>query len=158
MPIQKITSKLIDSDLSIQTLTINNTLSQGVSNYVQNTYIMHGQTTDSAETEIFSINNFSRVPVPTNSTLFYEASVVARRTDSAGESAAWHVKGCVDNFSGTVADVGDVYEIAVAQDDVNWSVDMRADDSDKSIDIFCTGAASKTVNWTAVIKTIEVHQ
>jgi hypothetical protein len=158
MAIQKITSRLMDSDLSIQTLTVNNTFTQGTTNYVQNMYIMHGSTTNSTETEIFSINNNSRIPVPTDSTIFYEASIVARRTDATGESGAWHLKGCADNFSGTVADVGDVYEIAVSQDDINWAVDIRADDSDNSIDVFCTGSANKDVNWTAVIKTIEVHQ
>jgi len=158
MPIQKITSKLMDSDMSIQALTVSKTLTQGLGNYIQNTFVMHGLTTDSAETEIFSVDNNTRIPVPNNTTLFFEGSIVARRTDSSGESGAWHLKGCADNFSGTVADVGDVYEVAVAQDDVNWEVDIRADDSANSIDVFCTGAANKTVCWTAVIKTIEVHQ
>ncbi len=66
------------------------------------------------------------------------------------------MKAVVDNFSDTVADVGDVYEILVATDDANWSVDARADDTNNAIKILCTGAAGKTVKWVAVVKTMEV--
>ena len=104
------------------------------------------------------IGGSTRISVPTDTTMFYEVSIVARRTDATGESGAWHLKGCADNFSGTVADVGDVYEIAVAQDDLNLSVDVRADDTNNAINVFVTGVASKTYRWTAIVKTIEVAE
>ena len=132
------------------------TFSQGSGAHTTKRYIMTCSTTDSSETEMFlSGTDSSRIPVATSATLFYEASIVARRTDATGESGAWHLKGCADNFSGTVADVGDVYEVAVAQDDVNWAVDARASDSANAIKVFVTGSA-KDINWTAIVSTIEV--
>lgn len=149
---------LVSGSFSSDNLTVGSVLTQGSTNYVQKSYVLHGTTTNNTETEIARVGNSGSIPVDNNSTVFYEASVVARRTDASGESAAWHLKGCADNFSGTVADVGDVYEIAVAQDDIEWAVDIRADSSNDTIDVLCTGATGKTINWTAVVKTIEVHQ
>lgn len=148
----------MQADVTIKDLTVSNTFTQGVTNYIQNRYVLHGTTTNSTETEIFTVNTNSRVPVGGNTTVFYEASFAARRTDATGESAAWHLKGCADNFSGTVADVGAVYEIAVAQDDVNLAVDIRADNNTDSVNVFVTGANNKNYSWTTVLTTIEVSQ
>ena len=139
-------------------ITLDGVVTQGTTNYYTKQYILHGTTTSATETEILTVTDSSRVPVSADTTLFYEISIVARRTDSIGESASWHLKGCVDNFSGTVADVGSVYEIAVAQDDLAWVVDARADNTNNSINVYVTGAASKTIRWTAVVKATEVSQ
>ncbi len=144
--------------LTVADLTVSNTVTQGTGDYIQNRYVMHGTTTNDTETEIFCINTNGRVPVPANTTIFFEASFAARRTDATGESAAWHLKGVADNFTGTVADVGDVYEIAVAADDVNLAVDIRADDSNDAVGVHVTGANNKSYSWTTVITTIEVSQ
>jgi len=138
-------------------IEIDGILTQGTDSYYTHQYVLHGTTTDATETEILTTAS-TRIPVATDTTIFYEVSIVARRTDATGESASWHLKGCVDNFSGTVADVGSVYEIAVAQDDVALSVDVRADDTNNAINVFVTGAASKTIRWTAIVKTTEVAQ
>jgi len=152
-----------DLDLNSNDITgtgnidIDGILTQGTDSYYTHQYVLHGTTTDATETEILTTAS-TRIPVATNTTVFYEVSIVARRTDATGESASWHLKGCADNFSGTVADVGSVYEIAVAQDDVALSVDVRADDTNNAINVFVTGATSKTIRWTAIVKTTEVAQ
>jgi hypothetical protein len=133
-------------------------VSQGTGTYVTRQYVLHGTTTNATETEILTVGAGTRMPVNTNTTVLYDIHIVARRTDATGESAAWELEGCTDNFSGTVADVGDVYEIVVAQDDVTWAVDARADDTNNSINLYVTGAANKTIRWTAVVKTIEVAE
>jgi len=138
-------------------IEIDGILTQGTDSYYTHQYVLHGTTTDATETEILTTAS-TRIPVATDTTIFYEVSIVARRTDATGESASWHLKGCADNFSGTVADVGSVYEIAVAQDDVALSVDVRADDTNNAINVFVTGATSKTIRWTAIVKTTEVAQ
>lgn len=152
-----VTTAKLDTTLSITNLTVSNTFTQGTGDYIQNRYIMYGTTTDDTETEIFTINTNGRIPVGANTTVFYEASFAARRTDG-DESAAWHLKGCADNHSGNTADVGTVYEIAVAQDDVTLAVDIRADDTNDSIDVYVTGANNKSYSWTTVITTVEVSQ
>ena len=120
-------------------------------------YVLHGSTTNATATEIFvGGTTDSRVSIPTDTTVFFTVDIVARRTDATGESAGWQVKGVVDNFSGTVANVGDIYEVVVAQDDTNWQVDVTADDADNAINVVCTGVASKTIKWMAVVKTMEI--
>ena len=152
-----------DLDLNTNNITgtgnidIDGILTQGTDSYHTHQYVLHGTTTNATETEILTTAS-TRIPVATDTTLFYEVSIVSRRTDATGESGSWHLKGCVDNFSGTVADVGSIYEIAVAQDDINLSVDVRADDTNNAISVFVTGAASKTIRWTAIVKTTEVAQ
>jgi hypothetical protein len=120
-------------------------------------YLLRGTTTNSTETELFLFTG-DRIPVSTNTTMFYTADIVARRTDAINESAGFYIKGVVDNFSGTVADVGDLYEVVVAEDDPSILVDARADDTNNTINIYATGAAGKTIRWTALVKTVEVAQ
>ena len=145
---------------STGTVTISdadNQFVQGDTGYITKQYVLYGTTTTATETEIFvGGTSSSRIPVPTNTTIFYDVMIAARRTDVTGESAGWNLKAVVDNFSGVVADVGTVYEVAVARDDANWEVDSRADDTNNSINIYVTGAAGKTVKWVAVVQTREV--
>jgi len=129
----------------------------GDAGYVNKRYVLYGTTTDATTTEIFVGGTAnSRVAVANNTTMFYTVDIVARRTDATGESAGWQLKGVADNFSGTTADVGDVYEVAVARDDANWEVDALAGDTEDAIVVTVTGAASKTVKWMAVVKTMEI--
>jgi hypothetical protein len=152
--ITKLTGNSFGTDVNLTNVAVANSFVHGTDSYQMNRYVCHGQTTNGTEAEIYLINSAnSRIPVTANSTLFFEASIVAC---SNGESASWHLKGCADNHSGNTADVGDIYEIAVAADDLNWSVDMRADDTNDTINVYVTGVNSKTVNWTAVVNTIEV--
>lgn len=134
------------------------TYSQGTASYFTKQYVLNGTTTDATEGELLIAGTTSRISVPINSTMLYEVSIVARRTDVTGESASWHLKGCADNFSDTVSNVGNIYEIAVAADDVSWVVDTQADDVNNALNILVTGAAGKTIRWTAVVKTIEVSE
>ena len=129
----------------------------GDTGYQNKRYVLHGTTTNATATEIFvGGTTDSRVSIPTDTTVFFTVDIVARRTDATGESAGWQVKGVADNFSGTVANVGDIYEVVVAQDDSNWEVDVTADDADNAINVVCTGVASKTIKWMAVVKTMEI--
>ena len=130
----------------------------GTGTYVAKQYLLWGTTTNAVETEIFvgGVTN-ARIAVGANTTINYSVQVVARRTDATGESAAWELKALGDSYSGTVTDVGNVYEVVVARDDENWQVDARADNTNNAIGIFVTGATGKTICWVAEIETSEVN-
>ena len=148
-------------DLTVQNPTIFRTITHQAisSDHYTKQYVLSGTTTDASETELFVRGAPNeRIPVATNTTIFYDISFVARRTDATGESAGFELKGVVDNFAGTVVDVGDLYEILVASDNTNLLVEASADDTNDSIKISVTGEASKTFRWTAVVKTTEVAQ
>jgi len=121
------------------------------------TYILRGTTTNATETELL-ISGSARIPVRTDTTVFYTVEIAARRTNATGESAAFTLKGAADNFSGTTADIGSLYEVIVARDDANYSVDVRASDSTDTINIYVTGVSAKTIRWVAYVTTVEVGQ
>ena len=120
-------------------------------------YVLRGTTTNATDTELF-YNTSDRVPVGTNTTVYYTVDIVARRTDATGEGAAFQLKGIADNFSGTVANIGLIYEVIVARDDSNYSVDAGADDTNDAIYVKVTGVAAKTIRWVAYVRTVEVAQ
>jgi hypothetical protein len=116
-----------------------------------------GTTSDNIEKEIFinGINN-NRIRISGNTTSYYTIDVVARRTDGPGESGSFFLKATAANNSGTISDVGSVYEVVVARDDVGFTIDARANNTTKSINIYVTGVTGKTLNWKAVVTTLEV--
>ena len=125
--------------------------------FISRQYVLHGTTTNNTETEIFigGVSN-TRIPVATNSTMNYTLDITARRTDADGSSAGYQLKGVVDNNSGTVADVGDVYEIIIAEDDADLTIDATADNTNKALKVTVTGQTSHTYKWACVVKTYEV--
>ena len=128
------------------------------SDSISRTYILRCTTTGNTESELYLDTANTRIPVRANTTVYYSADIVARRTDATGESAGYELKGVVDNFAGTVSDVGSLYELIVAEDDVGLSVDARADDTNNTINFYVTGSTGKTIRWTALVRTTEVAQ
>jgi hypothetical protein len=129
----------------------------GGGNIYSNSYILTATTTNSTETEAY-INGVAgtRIPVNTNKTIYYTADLACRRTDSTGDHAAWYIKGVATNASGTVTDIGSLYEIIVARTDANFLVDFRADDANNSLGVYLTGASGKTVSWRCVVNVLEI--
>lgn len=132
--------------------TFGTSISVGTGGNILKSYVISGTTTDATETALST-----SIPIAVDSTLLAEIAIVARRTDATGHSAGFKLRVVADNFSGTTADVGNVYEIVVADDSGNLEVDARADNTTDSLKIYVTGEASKTIKWTAVVNTIEVH-
>jgi len=156
---KSLTSPIVNTSANIiQGNTHNLAAKDTTGAYMAKNYLLWGTTTNAVEQEIFvgGVTN-ARIAVGTNTTINYSVQVVARRTDATGESAAWELKAVGDSFSGTVADVGNVYEVVVARDDANWAVDARADNTNNAIGIFVTGAVGKTIRWVAEIETSEVN-
>lgn len=121
-----------------------------------NQYVLTGTTVSALETEIF-LNGISdtRIPVALDTLCGYEIDIVARRTDVPGDYAMFQLKSAARNTSGTVANVGNVYEIIVARTLVGLNVDARADDTNNSVNIYVSGIAGQTYSWRAVVNTIE---
>ena len=120
-------------------------------------YVMVGTTTGNNQTEIFvngSANN--RIPISANVISYYTVDVAARRTDTAGEYAAFHLKAAASNNNNSVADVGTVYEIVVGRSDANYLADIQANNTYKSINMYVTGDTGRTINWRAVVTVLEV--
>lgn len=117
--------------------------------------IVKGQTTDENPINLIA-NGTSWVTIPTDTTWMFRVSVVARRTDADGESAAYENLGCIDNNAGTVALVGSVSQTVVAEDTAAWVFANAADNTNKALANYCYGEAGKTINWVARIELTEV--
>lgn len=131
--------------------------SGGGSSAYSNQYVVTGTTNNSTETEIF-VNGTaeSRIAVPNNTTVHYTAEFVCTRTDAPGDYAAFYLKGLATNASNTTSDIGLIYEVIVARTDASINVDIRANNTNDSIEVYATGATGKTLSWKCVITTVEV--
>jgi hypothetical protein len=113
-------------------------------------------TTDGSTIELWKNGiNGTRLAIPTNTTWLFEMQVVARRSDSGQEFAGWKISGVINNTSGNVAfastpSIEALGALAAPATVLPWSVNVTADSGNTSLDIFVTGQAGKTINWTCV--------
>ena len=120
-------------------------------------YVLRNQTTDATQTELFADGSTADISVASDSTVFFRASIVARRTDADNESAAYIIEGCIDNNAGTTALVGGLgTKTIIAEDTSAWDVTITADNTNDGINILVTGEASKTIRWVARVETTTV--
>lgn len=122
-----------------------------------NQYALTGTTTNATETEIFinGVSN-SRMAVALNKNVFYTIDVVARETSGGTNYAAFTLKSAVANRAGTTSDLGNVYEVVIARSSASINVDVRADNTNDTINLYVTGLAGVTLSWNAVVTTVEV--
>lgn len=144
----------IPSDVSDLTDT-SNLLGSGGSSVFSNQYSLTTTTSNATETELL-VNGSTRIPVATNTSVNYIVNIAARRTDTPGDYAMFEIRGVAANSAGTVSDIGSVYELVVARTNAGYLVDVRADDTNNSVNIYVTGVSGHTVDWKAIVQTIEV--
>lgn len=125
-------------------------------------YLAKGETTDATPfvltADANSPSTDNQVVLPDYGTYFFSISVVARRTDSAGESAAYKFEGCIDRQSdaSSTAFVGTPVKTILAEDSTAWDVSISADTTNGALAITVTGETGKDIRWLAKIETVEV--
>ena len=97
------------------------------------------------------------VKVRANSSFMFKAEIVARRTGTQTESAAYEIVGCIKNDAGTTALQGTITKTVIAEADANWDVTAVANNTDDTLDIKVTGAAGKNINWVAKVSIVETN-
>jgi hypothetical protein len=122
-----------------------------------NNYVLTGNTTDNTETEIF-IGGYSntRIPITVDKNIFFTVDVVARETSAGNNYAGITLKSAASNKANIVSDLGDIYEVIVARSSPVISIDARADNTNKTINLYVTGLTGVTLSWRAVVTTVEV--
>jgi hypothetical protein len=124
--------------------------------------VLRRSTTDATATVLTSDGNAAsttnQVILPNDSTYFFRAHVVARRTDVDGESAAYVFEGCIDRQTNaaSTALVGTPSKVVLAEDTAAWDVSVSADTTNGGLAITVTGEAAKTIRWVAMVSTVEV--
>jgi len=92
----------------------------------------------------------------------FHGTVVGR--DSSGNSACWEIKGGIKNVSGTTSLIGSPTVSLLGADaaavTAGWGVvgaiSVTADNTNDSLKITVTGAASSNIRWVASLRTSEV--
>ncbi len=145
----------IPSDVSDLTDNTNLLSGGGGSSVFSAEYLLTGTTTDATETELL-ISGSNRIPVATDKSVNFIMHIAARRTDTPGDYAMFEIRGVAANQSGTVSDIDSIFEIIVVRTNPGYLVDARADDINNTINVYVTGVSDQTINWKAVVQTIEI--
>jgi Head domain of trimeric autotransporter adhesin len=126
-------------------------------------YVLRRQTGDATPTEFASDGSTTGyVTIPTGTILAGTMHVVARRTDTTGDNAAWPLiklaiaRDATGNcyLLGTVDGAGTTtYCTAGAS---TWTVSVTADTTNNRLAITATGEAAKTIRWVATLDLTEV--
>ena len=96
--------------------------------------------------------------VPDNTTWAFSALVVARRTDVAGESAAYRVEGLAyrDSGAGTIAFIGTPTVTDLGEADASWNVTVTLNTTQGALEINGVGAIGKNIRWVARLEIAQV--
>ena len=117
------------------------------------------QTTDATASDL-RINNAAPPTCPENTTWMVRAMVVARRTDTTGDNAAWTVTGTYKRDVGnTGAWVGTptVTSVGASAGAATWTV-TTGSYSVGNPRIIVTGEAAKTIRWVSKFEVVQVQQ
>lgn len=146
------TSSLDGSIFSQGTLTVNN----GTNTFsTYKLYVLYNTTVDGSQTELFLNGTSTRMLIPEDSTIMFEADIVGR--DSSGtDHCAFRIQGLADRTVGSTVLINTTNEVVVAETDDTWSATVEADDVNDTIVVKVIGTAGKTIRWTGFVKTVVV--
>ena len=121
-------------------------------------YVARVITTNGAMTEMFLDNATARFVIPVNSTVSFDISIIARRTDSGSEGAVYNLRGGVDcgTFTTSVSLIGKLNKTIVTEDTPAWDIDADVDVGSGALRLWAKGETGKTIRWVAHIRTVEV--
>lgn len=124
--------------------------------------ILRCATTNATKTEMSldgtAASNSNTFVLPNLSSFHFDVHLVARRSDTTGESAAFHFNGLVsrDATAATTAIIGTVGKTTVAKTTAAWDAEVVADATNGRLAVNVTGEAAKTIRWVATVKITEV--
>jgi hypothetical protein len=110
-------------------------------------------TTDATPSLLYLDGASIQITLPATTTWAFSITVVARRTDSGEESAAYKFEGVVDRNAATAL-VGTVTKTVLAEDTAAWDCGVAV--SSGALQITATGEAAKTIRWVASIEITSV--
>jgi hypothetical protein len=104
-------------------------------------------TTTAAFTNITWTNTLAPV---NNSSWFFEATFIGRRTGGVVERNAFKLEGVVDNTAGTISLVGPAAKTTYQNNATQWDVDVAIVSGVLRFRV--KGEASKTIKWTGWLR------
>lgn len=115
-----------------------------------------GTTTNATPTQIYVDGvALSRWLVPTATSMSVTVHVVARRTETAAEGAAYLYHGLVRRDTTAATVLVNLTSLNAIEDQPSWAVAFTADTTNGAVTVQVTGEAAKTISW-AVIATMTI--
>ena len=114
--------------------------------------VLYCNTFDATPSPLFLTGTNTEIPVPTDTTMAFDAKVVARNLNQ-NESFVFLLKGMAVNNAGSVTIYNQGTEI-ISEQDADW--DAFAESPGTNLRIRVTGEAGKTILWTALVNTVGV--
>ena len=119
-------------------------------------YVLYATTTNATQTELFLNNSSTRIALPQNTTMMFEADVVGR--DSTGtKHCAFRLQGVIDRTTNSTVIINTVNETIIAETEEGWAATAVADDTNDTVAIKVTGELGSTIRWTAFVKTVSIN-
>lgn len=104
-----------------------------------------------------TVTTIATIAIPSSTTVFIEAKVVARRTGGAAgtaeDGAAYMVDAVYKNVAGTATEIGET-SIFSAEDQAGWDCTITPSGANALVQV--TGAASNNVSWLITYRTYSV--
>jgi hypothetical protein len=117
-------------------------------------YVVRGTTIGLVTNALFLDGISRRMLVPTNTVWTFEITVAAR--SSAGQVAAYSIRGIISNGSGTTTLPAAATVTAVYEADAAWNIVVSADDTNDALVVSAIGNTGDTIRWVATVRTTEV--
>ncbi|KKM23508.1 hypothetical protein LCGC14_1614430, partial [marine sediment metagenome] len=118
-------------------------------------FVLRNSTTDATQTELFSDGSVGGISVASDCTLIFDLNLVARQTDADDVSAAYFIRGALDNNAGTTALLGAIDKTVHHEDQGTWDATVEADNANNGINVLVTGAVGDAVQWVARVEIVE---
>jgi hypothetical protein len=118
-------------------------------------YVLYATTSNATQTELFLNSSSTRISLPANTTMMFEADVVGRSSTGA-KHCAFRLQGVIDRTSSSTAIIGTVNETIIAETEESWVATATADDTNDTVVIKVTGEVGTTIRWTAFVKTTSI--
>ncbi len=117
-----------------------------------------GVTTNGSPVELHLDGSSLHASIPSDTTWTVECLVVARRTDTDGESAGYKMYFTMDRGSlvSSVALVGTVDKKIIGEDVNGWDINVTADTSIGGPLFQATGAVGSNINWVVSARIVQV--
>jgi hypothetical protein len=119
------------------------------------TILMEGTSTSNNPVTLTLVNGGGDgIPIPTDTTMFFDVLVCGTRTDNFGTSASYTMQVQVENAGGTSAEITAAAVTVVLEQDASWNCTFAVSDAEDEFKITCTGSAggARTFRWTAKVE------
>jgi hypothetical protein len=127
---------------------------QGQSQHIE--LLARNTTTGATPVNVFLNGVSQRIDVINGTAMFVTINIAGIKDD--GSSAAHYIrKVAIKNVAGTTSLIGTVSTIGTdVEDNVNYDVDITADDTNDALNIEVTGDNSENIRWTVHINGLEI--